>query len=268
MHYIPPTEPIIVAESHPQLLEGTKRVCSGEALAVVMHDAFQIDNLPEVSFTARRLASTGSLHYKQTSERRSTELRSRTLLPILNTSPERHGEKHTVLPPIIPELAKALHAISTGEDIEGAFDYSLDEFRSSESNGVLHTDGSHMHMDVSMHATAVGSGTLFVAGIRKDAERSLFCGTKFFEPDKVYEGIMATPFYPVELRAGTIVVFSAFGSEEHRRPPVLHKVVTTSAIRASASIDQVQAHHGTVPKKLKKELRKAGVNLQNYSVTE
>lgn len=267
MNYIPSAEPVITAESCAQLLEGAERVCNGEALAVVMHHAFQTQDLPELSFATRRLASTGSLHYKHTSERRSTELRSRTLLPILNTSPERHGEKHTVLPPIIPELARQLHEISTGEAIEGMFDYSLDEFRSGEGNGVLHTDGAHMSMDVSMHVTALGSGTLFVAGIRKDAEQTLRCGTKFFEPEKAHEAIMATPFYPVELRTGTVVVFSAFGSEAHRRPPVLHKVVTSSAMRASASIDQIQAHQGGLPKKLKKEVKKVGLQLYRYGLS-
>ncbi len=266
MHFIPSTEPVIIAESHEQLLEGAKRVCNEEALAVVMHHAFQIDALPEVSFATRRLASTGGMHYKRTSERRSTELRSRTQLPILNTSTERHGEKHSVLPPTVAFLARDLHTISTGEELEGHFDFSLDEFRSPAGEGVMHTDGSHMNMDVSMHATAVGSGILYVAGIEKGAQQSLHLGTKFFEPDRLYQDIMATPFYPVELAAGTIVVFSAFGSSTHRRSPVLHKVVTTSAFRASASIDQVETCSGGMSKKLKKEVKKAGIRLQDYGL--
>ena len=266
MHYIPTTEPVIVAESYEQLLDGARRVCNEEALAVVMHHAFEVETLPEVSFATRRLASTGGLHYKRTSERRSTELRSRTQLPILNTSTEKHGEKHSVLPASVAYMARDLHSISTGNVIEGPFDFSLDEFRSPVGKGVMHTDGSHINMDISMHATAVGCGILHVAGIKKSAAQTLHLGTKFFEPDHMHEDIMDTPFYPVALQPGTVVVFSAFGSDTHQRAPVLHKVTTTSAFRASASIDQVEPYTGGVPKKLKKDAKKAGVHLQDYGI--
>lgn len=262
----PSTYPILEVSSLSELVDASKSIEDESIIGVVFHDAFDPSALLPISDKLHSLTWAGNAELCSRSRRHTEEFSGHTWLPAINSSSEINKRDLRVLPLDIVKASISIHSLTAGTPINGPQLTFVQEFRSKkDANGLLHYDESPETSGLNMHITTFGEGILHLAKLKHsaafDRKRRLF-----YEPDREHIQLMESPFYKIPIRAGSIAVFSAFGSQNPKRGKVLHKVETTSEFRTSATLDQVMPFNVTdlnTARELKR-LRASGIDVDAY----